>query len=102
VVSDLLLAQYRVVLLRPCLCQICGRSALEVDVVLKGFARHVIVMKLPFTTALPLAADRCDQFSWNLLATPADMLVVTGEKLLQFDATMRQRVISPQTFVGHE
>ena len=38
VVPDLLLAQYRVVLLRPCLCKIHGLSALEVDVVLKGFA----------------------------------------------------------------
>jgi len=100
VVSELLLAEYRAVLLRPRLCKLHGLSVAEVDVILTSFARHAIVIKPLCTTAVPLAPDPGDRFLWNLLATRADLLLVTGDKLLQFDPVMQQRVISPQDFVA--
>ena len=99
VVSEVLLAEYRAVLLRPRLCKLHGLSEAEVDDILTKIARHAIVMKSVSTTAVPLSPDPGDQFLWHLLATHEDLILVTGDKLLQFDETMQQRVISPQAFV---
>jgi uncharacterized protein len=52
------------------------------------------------TEAATLAPDSGDQFLWNLLATRADLVQVTGDKLLLQDAAMQQRVILPLTFLA--
>jgi predicted nucleic acid-binding protein len=90
VVSELLLAEYRAVLVQPRLRKLHGLSAAEVDVILTDLVRHAIV----------LAPDAGDQFLWDLLATRTDLLLVTGDKLLLQDTAMRQRVISPQEFAA--
>ena len=100
VVSELLLAEYRAVLVRPSLCKLHALSAPEVDIILTDLARHAIVMNPVGTTVAPLAPDAGDQFLWDLLAAHADLLLVTGDKLLQQDAAMQLRVISPQAFVA--
>ena len=100
VVSELLLAEYRAVLLRPRLCKLHRLSTADVDVILTDCARHAIVMAPSSTMPVPLAPDPGDQFLWNLLATHADLLLVTGDQLLQSDKTMQQRIISPQAFVA--
>lgn len=100
VVSEALLAEYRAVLVRPKLCKLHGLSVAEVDIILTDLARHAIVMTTVRTMSVPLAPDAGDQFLWDLLASRTDLLLVTGDKLLQQDAAMQQRVISPQVFAA--
>jgi putative PIN family toxin of toxin-antitoxin system len=99
VLSEALLAEYRAVLVRPKLCKLHGLSEAEIDVILVDIARHAIVLAPVRTAATPLAPDPGDQFLWDLLASRADLVLVTGDKLLLQDEAMQQRVILPQTFV---
>ncbi len=99
VVSEALLAEYRAVLLRPRLRRRHGLSAPEVDALLTGLARHAIVLA-PSGDATALAPDPGDQFLWDLLATRADLVLVTGDQRLQQDHGNAQRVLSPQTFAA--
>ena len=99
VLSEALLAEYRAVLLRPRLCKLHGLSEAEIDFILVDIARRAIVMTPIRTVATPLAPDPGDQFLWDLLASRADLALVTGDKLLLQDEAMQQRVLLPQTFV---
>lgn len=100
VLSEALLAEYRSVLVRPKLCKLHGLSAAEIDTILIDIARHAIVLTPVRATTTPLAPDPGDQFLWDLIATRADLVLVTGDKLLMQDKEMRQRVITPQTFIS--
>jgi uncharacterized protein len=88
------------VLARPKLQKLHGLSEAEIDVILTDLARHAIVLAPVSTEAATLAPDSGDQFLWNLLATRADLVLVTGGQLLLQDAAMRQRVILPITFLA--
>ncbi|HEY2929411.1 PIN domain-containing protein [Piscinibacter sp.] len=97
VVSEALLAEYRSVLVRPTLRKLHGLTIAEVETILTDIAQHAIVLApLP----APPAPDPGDQLLWGLLAARADLLLVTGDKLLLRDAGMQGRVISPQAFVA--
>jgi uncharacterized protein len=100
VVSQALLAEYRAVLARPKLQKLHGLSEAEINVILTDLARHAIVLAPVSTEAATLAPDSGDQFLWNLLATRADLVLVTGDQLLLQDAAMQQRVILPLTFLA--
>ena len=97
VVSEALLAEYRTVLVRPALRELHGLSVAELEIVLTDLAQHAIVLA---PVAAPRAPDPGDQLLWELLAARADLLLVTGDKLLLRDAGMRGRVISPQAFLA--
>lgn len=97
VLSETLLAEYRAVLVRPGLRKLHGLSVAEVETVLTDLAQHAIVL---VPVAAPPASDPGDQLLWELLAARADLLLVTGTKLLLRDAGMRTRVISPKTFMS--
>ena len=99
VLSEALLAEYRAVLVRPRLCKLHGLSEAEIDIILVDIARHAIVLTPVSTAATPQAPDPGDQFLWDLLASRADLVLVTGDKLLLQNEAMQQRVILPQTFV---
>lgn len=99
VISQALLAEYRAVLVRPGLRKLHGLTIDEVETVLADLAQHAIVL-VPVAAAP--APDPGDQLLWELLAAKADLLLVTGDKLLLRDAGMRGRVISPQVFVASE
>jgi putative PIN family toxin of toxin-antitoxin system len=99
VVSEALLAEYRAVLVRPKLCKLHGLSAAEIDIILTDMARHAIVLSPVRTAASPMAPDAGDQFLWDMLAARADLVLVTGDKLLLHAPAMLDRVISPQTCV---
>ena len=101
VLSEALLDEYRAVLMRPRLGKLHGLSEAEIDVILVDIARHAIVLAPVRTQATPLAPDPGDQFLWDLLASRADLVLVSGDKLLQNHAPMQPRVISPQTFAAH-
>jgi uncharacterized protein len=100
VVSQALLAEYRTVLVRPKLLKLHGLSEAEIDVILTDLARHAIVLAAISNEAATLAPDSGDQFLWNLLATRADLVLVTGDKRLLQDAAMQRRVILPITFLA--
>lgn len=95
VVSELLLAEYRQVLLRPRLTKLHGLGADEVDALLTGVAQHAIVLA---PGQGPAAPDRGDQHLWDLLAAHADLVLVTGDKALLGHASMRGRAIAPAQF----
>ena len=97
VVSEALLAEYRTVLVRPTLRKLHGLTVAEVEAILTDLAQHAIVLA---PVAGPPAPDPGDQLLWGLLAARADLLLVTGDKLLLRDAGMPGRVISPQAFVA--
>ena len=99
VVSEALLAEYRAVLLRPSLRKLHRLTISEVDEILTSLAQHAIVLA---PVAAAPAPDPGDQLLWDLLATRADLVLVTGDKLLLQDAGMRGRVMSPQAFVAGE
>lgn len=100
VLSETLLAEYRAVLMRPWLGKLHGLSEAEIDVILVDIARHAIVLVPVRTQATPLAPDPGDQFLGDLLVSRADLVLVSGDKLLQNHAPMQPQVISPQTFAA--
>jgi putative PIN family toxin of toxin-antitoxin system len=96
VVSEALLAEYRTVLVRPGLRKLHGLTVADVEAILTDLAQHAIVL---VPVVAPPAPDPGDQLLWELLAARADLLLVTGDKLLLRDSGMRGRVITPQVFV---
>jgi predicted nucleic acid-binding protein len=99
VVSEALLAEYHRVLVRPRVSKLHGLNESEVETILTDVAQHAIVLA---SAAAPPAPDPGDQFLWDLLAARPDLVLVTGDKRLLENATMRGRVISPQDFVAGE
>lgn len=97
VVSEVLLAEYHAVLVRPPLRRLHGLSVADVERLLTVIARHAIV--LAPEPGLP-APDPADQFLWDLLAARPDLLLVTGDKLLIRAAGQAGRVISAADFVA--
>ncbi len=97
VLSEALLAEYRTVLVRPSLRKLHGLTVAEVETILTDLAQHAIVLA---PVAAPLAPDPGDQLLWELLAARADLVLVTGDKLLLQDVGMQGRVISPLAFVA--
>ena len=100
VVSEALLAEYRTVLVRPGLRKLHGLTVAEMESLLTDLAQHAIVLAPMPRPPAPAAPDPGDQLLWGLLAARADLLLVTGDKLLLRDAGMRGRVISPSAFVS--
>ena len=96
VVSEALLAEYRTVLVRPNQRKLHGLTVAEVDAILTDLAQQAIVLT---PVKAPTAPDPGAQLLWELLAARADLLLITGDKLLLRDAGMQGRVISPQAFV---
>ena len=97
VVSEALLAEYRAVLVRPNLRKLHGLTGSEVDAILTDLAQHAIVLT---PVEAPPAPDPGDQVLWGVLAARADLVLITGDKLLLRDAGMRGRVVSPHAFVA--
>ena len=95
VVSPALLAEYHAVLVRPALRKLHGLSVKQSETILTDLAQHAIVLE---PVAGPTAPDSGDQLLWDLLAARAELRLVTGDKLLLNDASMRGRVVTPAEF----
>lgn len=99
-VSEALVGEYRTVLLRPALRTLHGLTVAEVDTLLTDLAQLAIVLAPPSPAAgAPRAPDPGDQLLWDLLATRADLMLVTGDKRLLGDPGMRGRVWSARQAV---
>jgi predicted nucleic acid-binding protein len=97
VVSEALLAEYRTVLLRPRIRAVHGCDADEIDMLLTQIARHAIELSPGPGSPAP---DPGDQFLWDLLDARADLVLVTGDKLLLHHAGIRGRALSPGDFIA--
>ncbi len=95
VLSDALMAEYRSVLLRPALIKAHGLGPGEIDVVLVELAQHAMVLSPRAAGAAP---DPGDQHLWDLLAARDDLVLITGDKLLQRNRAMRRRILTPAEF----
>jgi putative PIN family toxin of toxin-antitoxin system len=96
VVSERLLSEYRAVLVWPALRRLHGLAVAEVETILTDLAQHAIVLT---PAPAPRAPHPDDQLLWDLLATRDDLVLVTGDKLLLGNATMKGRVWSPRSFL---
>ena len=94
--SEALLAECRVVLSRPKLRGLHGRSVEELESLLVEIVRHAIVLE---PVSAPPAPDPGDQMLWNLLAVRLDLVLVSGDRALLLDEGMSGRVLSPVQFV---
>jgi predicted nucleic acid-binding protein len=94
--SEALLAEYREVLERPSLRKAHGMASAEVDVILIELVQHGIILAPGPASPAPESGD---QHLWELLAARPDLLLITGDKLLQRDRAMAARVLSPTAFV---
>ena len=90
-VSQRLVAEYRSVLVRPKLMRLHKRSAQEIEAILVALLRTAIVLAPGHG---PKAPDPDDQFLWDLLAARADLVLVTGDKLLLSASNMTGRVLT--------
>lgn len=98
VVSEALLAEYRVVLVRSSLRKLHGLTTAEIDTILSELVHHAIVLNPPTAAALK-APDPGDQLLYDLLAARLDLLLITGDKRLLWDPILHGRAVSPQAFV---
>ena len=101
VLSEALLVEYRTVLLRPHLAKLHGLSETNLDTLLADITQHAIVLNAPTQHVLQ-APDPGDQFLWNLMATRADLILVTGDKRLLDTPSMANRVQLPSVFAAAE
>ena len=97
VVSEALLAEYRAVLARPNVCRLHGLGAEALETMVAAIARHATLLAPPVTSPAP---DPGDQMLWDLLAARADLVLVTGDKLLLRDRGMRGRVVCAEAFLA--
>lgn len=95
--SEALLAEYRVVLLRPRIQKRHGLAAAEVDEILTRLALDAIVID-PVAAASVTAPDRGDQFLWDLLAALDRPILVTGEERLLQAELPGGTALSPRAF----
>jgi predicted nucleic acid-binding protein len=98
--SEALLGEYRTVLMRPAIRKLHALSTQEVEQLLFDLALHAIVLRPQQTSSGRSAApDAGDQFLWDLLATRPDLVLISGDKRLRGDETMRGRVRSARALV---
>jgi putative PIN family toxin of toxin-antitoxin system len=97
IASPQLLAEYREVLGRPLLKALHGLAEDALQAFLDRIEERADVIAPAVSTPAP---DPGDQMLWDLLAARADLVLVTGDKLLLRDRAMRGRVITPQVFLA--
>ena len=97
VVSEVLLLEYRSVLLRPAIRRRHGMTVDEIDSMLTSLVHPAIVLQ-PAPGAV--APDARDQLLWDILNADQRLYLVTGDRVLLNDDSMRGRVLSAAEFVA--
>ena len=95
VVCEVLVAEYRHVLLRPKVQQRHQQAEPVVDAFLAKVAQHATVLEPASGHPSP---DPGDQMLWDLLCARDDLHLITIDKLLLKDRRMRGRVVTPEAF----
>ena len=91
-----LLAEYRVVLLRPRVVARHGLTADEADAILADITVNAVVRE---PVAAPAAPDPGDQHLWDLLSSEPSAILVTGDHTL-LTAPSIERVIAVNAFAA--
>ncbi len=97
VVCEVLVAEYRHVLLRPKVQQRHQQAEPVVDAFVAQVARRATVLEPAAGHASP---DPGDQMLWDLLCARDDLHLITIDKLLLKDRRMRGRVVTPEAFAA--
>jgi putative PIN family toxin of toxin-antitoxin system len=97
-VSTALLEEYRDVLDRPPLRKLHGLGDEALEALLARIEEIAEIVEPAATKAT--APDPGDQMLWDLLAARADAVLVTGDKLLLRDRSMRGRVLTPDAWLA--
>jgi predicted nucleic acid-binding protein len=95
VVCEVLVAEYRHVLLRPKVQLRHQQAEPVVDAFLARLAQRATVLEPAAGHASP---DPGDQMLWDLLCARDDLHLITIDKLLLKDRRMRGRVVTPEAF----
>ena len=99
--SEPLLAEYRAVLLRPAIRERHGLGEREVDRLLAEIVRNGTIREPPNSRqAAPPAPDPADQHLWDLVATEAGAVLVTGDRALLGDPPGGVEVLEPREFAA--
>jgi uncharacterized protein len=104
VLSTLLLAECRAVLLRPKIQKAHGLTPDQIDTVLTDVALAGMLVDPEPGLSSVHAPDPGDRFLWNLLEQRPGLELVTGDLRLSQDPVMRSRVITPRVLIdrfGH-
>ena len=96
--SPELLREYRTVLLRPKLLRLHGLNEQQIDCLLTEITANAIWHETP-TASLESAPDPGDKHLWDLLATEATAILVTGDHLLFENPPRQSSVITPSSCV---
>ena len=96
-VSEALLAEYHAVLVRPGLRNLHRLTIAQLETILTDLAQNAIELR---PAPAPAAPDPGDQLFWGLLAARADLVLVTGNKLLPRAAARRGHVVSALAFIA--
>lgn len=94
--SPVLLAEYRSVLLRPKLAKLHGLTEAEVDRLLEEVTANAMWRE---PESGPPAPDRGDDHLWALLDSHSGSMLITGDRLLLQKPPTRSSVVSPKTWV---
>ncbi len=94
-----LLAEYRLVLLRPRLAQLHGLTSAEVDRLLEELVANAVWREPTHQTAAP---DPGDKHLWSLLLMQPGAVLVTGDKLLIERAPAEGEVMLPRSFIDRQ
>ena len=97
-VSTALLGEYRDVLDRPPLRKLHGLGDEALHALLARIEEGAEIVDPAATSAA--APDPGDQMLWDLLAGRADAVLVTSDKLLLRDRSMRGRVVTPDAWLA--
>jgi putative PIN family toxin of toxin-antitoxin system len=93
-----LLAEYRLVLLRPAIRSRHGLDEHEVDTILTAIAENAVVCEpIEPPTAPP---DRGDLHLWSILAARPSAILVTGDQELVANSPDWATVVTPRSFVS--
>ena len=95
VVCEVLVAEYRHVLLRPKVQQRHQQTETVVDAFLARLAQRATMLE---TAPGHPSPDPGDQMLWDLLCARDDLHLITIDKPLLKDRRMRGRVVTPEAF----
>lgn len=91
--SPALLAEYRVVLLRPAISSRHGLSVVEIDYLLEDLAAGAIWREPAHRMPAP---DPGDDLLWDLVGCHPGTCLVTGDRLLLANPHPESRVVTPR------
>jgi putative PIN family toxin of toxin-antitoxin system len=96
-ISVVLLAEYRSVLVRPAIRSRHGLDEHQIDAILTAIAENAVICDLVEPPSAP--PDRGDHHLWAMLAARPEAILVTGDQALVDSSPDWATVVTPRAFV---